>query len=94
MSLLLFFLILAVVVVVALVLVHQHNKAMLQIQASVDAQLLERQKAIEKQGRALIREHERTRRMAEKTVQTTGALHKDVQRVLCDPKIQKVLTNG
>jgi molecular chaperone GrpE (heat shock protein) len=60
----------------------------------VDARLLERLKSMEKQGRALIREHERTRRKADEVLKGSQGLHRQVQQVLTDPKVQRVLNDG
>lgn len=81
-------------VAVAVVLVAAHRKAMQRIEAKIEAQLLERQKAMEKQGRALIREHERTRRQAAAVMVNSEGLHAQIQQVLCDERIQRVLSDG
>jgi hypothetical protein len=60
-----------VVAVAVMVLVHRKTQQLLEAQnaaaqkhlaESMEALLLARQKSMEKQGRALVREHERTRR--------------------------------
>jgi hypothetical protein len=81
-----------VVAVVVMVLVHRHTQR--QLVERMDASLLARQKSIEKQGRALIREHERTRRMAAKVVDDSKGLQRQIQQVLTDPKVQRVLNDG
>lgn len=90
MTLLAFGLFLVAVVVMVLV----HRKTQRELVERMDAQLLARQKSMEKQGRALIREHERTRRMAAKVVEDSRVLHKQIQTVLTDPKVQRVLNDG
>jgi hypothetical protein len=81
-----------VVAVIVMVLVHRHTQR--QLVERMDASLLARQKSMEKQGRALIREHERTRRKADEVLKNSQSLHRQVQTVLTDDKIQRVLREG
>ena len=81
-------------VVAVIVMVHVHRHTQRQLVERMDTSLLARQKSMEKQGRALIREHERTRRKADEVLKNSQSLHRQVQTVLTDEKIQRVLREG
>jgi hypothetical protein len=88
-----------VVAVVVMVAVHYRMSKRLEateqrLADRMDERLLERQKSMEKQGRALIREHERTRRKADALTRKSETLHSQIQTVLTDPKVQRVLNDG
>lgn len=76
------------------VMVLMHRRMQRQLVERMDEQLLARQKSMEKQGRALIREHERTRRKADEVLKNSQGLHRQIQTVLTDEKIQRVLRDG
>jgi hypothetical protein len=62
--------------------------------ARMEAQVLQRQVTLDKQAKVHIRNQARVLRGVSKLEAKTHVLHKSVQVVLCDPKVQRALNEG
>lgn len=87
----------ALIVVATVAMVLLLRKAVRDATARLEAQYgqaLARDAALDKQTKALLRRQARVTAAAAKSVDATRDLHKQIQFVLCDPRVQEALDKG